>query len=139
VNRMDKKGFLRVVEASIAIIIIMSVLFVFYTNSREQKSLDLSERSRDVLLELSRNVSLRNDVLDYDVTLQGAPGSVEELVDLKIFEAYLETEIRVCDIDQVCGRSTVVERDVFSGERIISADLIEFKPRKVRLFIWERE
>ena len=51
----NKRGFLRIVEAIIAIVLIMGVLFTFYIKSRVQEEPDLSERARDILEEISRN------------------------------------------------------------------------------------
>ena len=52
---MHKRGFLRIVEAVIAITIIISVMFIYFNKSREVKETDLSERARAILEEIGKN------------------------------------------------------------------------------------
>jgi hypothetical protein len=65
---MNRRGFLKIVEASISIFIIMGVLFVFFNQQKAevQEGADLSERARDILEETSKNVSLREAILSGD-------------------------------------------------------------------------
>ena len=130
---MDKKGFLRIVEASISIFIIMGVLFVFFNQQKAQvqEGADLSERAREILEEASKNITLREAVL------AGDNDTLNNFFEVKIPETYLSFEVRICDVDAVCGKSEFREGNIYSGERVISSTINELGPKKIRLFIWE--
>ena len=131
---MDKRGFLRIVEASIAIVIIIGVLFVFFNRQQVISSeLDLSEKARDILEEVSKDTALRDAVLNNDTVI------IDAFISSKIVENYLVYEFRLCDIGVTCGKLTFTEGDVFSAERSISSTITNLGPRKIRLFIWARE
>ena len=133
---MNRGGFLRIVEASIAIVIIMSALFVVRVQTQSGVQLDYSERARKILDEVSKDPMLRMAVLQQSTT------PLELFVDQKIPESHLSYEIRICeDILSVCGKETVTRGQVWVGERIVSATVTteEFEPKKIKLFIWETE
>jgi hypothetical protein len=135
---MNKKGFLRIVEATISIILIMGVLFVFFNQTQAIKEPDYSEKARNILEEISRDSSLRNEILLYDTDIGGPiPINVDDFVDQKIFENFLEYEVRICEVDTACGKSEYTPGNVFSAERSISSTLDSLGPIKIRLFIWE--
>jgi len=129
---MNKKGFLRIIEASVAILIIIGVLFVFFNQQKAQvqERADLAERARDILEEISQNVTLRSAILNEQIDV------VNNSIRDKIPEAYLMFEFRICEVDNVCGQSSYVG-NVYSAERSISSTITEFGPKKIRLFIWE--
>ena len=126
---MDKKGFLRIVEASVAILIIAGVLFLFFTNSSAQTEPNLSEMARDILEEMSKNTSLRENIINSE------DGNVIDFVNSRV-PGYLEFELRICGIGGACGIE-YIPGNVYSAERIISSTINTPGPKKVRLFIWE--
>jgi len=132
---MNNKGFLKIVEATIALVIIIGVLFFTYSGRIQSSEPDLSERARSILGELSKNPALRNEILGEN---SGAP--VDDFILNKIPENYLEYELRICEIKSACGRTTLSSGEVFAGERLFSSSIsvAEFEPKKVRLFIWRK-
>ena len=129
---MHKRGFLRIVEAVIAITIIISVMFIYFNKSREVKETDLSERARAILEEIGKNSTLRNAV----IFNQTAP--IANFAQSKLPETHLLFELKVCDINSVCGKSNYTAGNVYSAERTVSSTLNAYDPKKVRLFIWEK-
>ena len=129
---MNKRGFLKIMEASIAIVIILSVLFVLYNRNQATNEVDLSESARSILGEMSKSVVLREAVITQDKE------TVEDFVSSKIPEGFLEHEVRICEINEVCGMSHFIEKDVYVGERVISSTLNSIESKKVRLFIWRK-
>ena len=134
---INRKGFLRIIEASIAIIIIAGVLFSIFTQAREKIELNLSEKARDILEEIARDASLREDIITYEAG-NPLPDSVNSSVDQRIIESYLNYDIRICDVDSACGLSSYVG-EVYSAERSISSTIDTLGPKKIRLFIWRVE
>ena len=132
---MDKKGFMRILEATIAILIIISVLFLFFNQQREPVQIDRSENARDLLEEAAQNKSLRELILDDPVDIS----LLENFIDDRLPDS-LGFEVKICDVTAVCGID-FIEGNVYSAERVISTtiDRDALAPKKVRLFIWEKQ
>ena len=135
---MNRKGIIRIVEASIAILIVASVLFMTYTRGITEDSPDYSENARDILEELANDIVLR------DAVLSANNGDVTSAEILEFIENrkqnYLSASATLCLPDEACGQSSYVG-DVFSAERIISTNVNSgsFEPKKIRLFLWEEQ
>jgi len=131
---MYSKGWLRIVEASLAALIVLGVLFAVYTKNAVSNEPDLSENARAILEEISNNNTLRNDVLRSDTA------RVNLIVAREVTDPSLEFEMRVCDLNDVCGKSTYTPGNVYTAERVISATVEQstFAPKKMRLFIWRK-
>ena len=134
---MNRKGIIRIVEASIAILIVASVLFMTYTRGITEDSPDYSENARDMLEELANDVNLRDDVLAYNGG--DVPQNILDFIDARKSN-YLSMSVIICLPNELCGQSEFVG-DVFSAERIISTnvDSSGFSPKKIRLFLWEEQ
>ena len=130
---MNRRGIIRIIEASVAILIVASVLFINYNKEIVVETPDYSENARDILEELANNVIMREEVLNY------SDGGVIPLNILDFIEerkpGYLSNSVEICEVESVCGQSEFVG-DVFSAERIISSDLYTYGPKKIRLFLW---
>jgi len=135
----SKRGWLRIVEAVIGIMIIAGILLAIYARGVEVK--DISEEVYELQIRVLEDVVvdeiLRGQILenegDTESSLEGF------IVDENYFPAHLGFEIRVCEINAVCNVvSAPVDRDIYVEERIVSADLTQYSPKKVRLFVWEK-
>lgn len=129
---MNKRGFLRILEASIAIVIIFGVLFVFFNQqqARTVEQEDLSERARDILDEIAKDTSLR------DAVLNNGNQTVHDFISSRIPEAHLDFRFRICGVTDACGIE-YISGNVYSAERTISSTISELGPDKIRLFIFE--
>lgn len=133
---MEKRGWMRIVEASISILIILSVLFFLYNRDARTEDLALDERGRAILEELASDQAFRSAVVGNDSVF------VTQAVAALIPETHLSFEARICDLIDVCGKSTFSSGNVYVAERVISSALNRDPsmggddPKKVRLFIW---
>ncbi len=129
---MNKKGIIKIIEASVAILIVASILFISYNKSVVGRTTDYSENARDILEELANDVSLREEVL--------TSGTVSSFIASKL-PTHLNYEAIICEVNAACGISSLPNGDVYSAERIISTnvDSPSFLPKKIRLFLWEKE
>jgi hypothetical protein len=131
----NKKGWLRIVEAVVAILIVaVALLFIRTTNIVEKTNSDsIYEIERNILDIVSKNDSLRSDVLD------GNSQNVNKLVE-QILSDNWAYSIRICELDSACGNSqTITDREVYSSEMIIVADETQYSPKKLKIFVWENE
>jgi len=153
---VGKKGWIRILEATIAVMIVMSVLVIVYsTDSRSSSLEELIVVSQDkVLQDISTNKALRLNVLKLVINSEGKEElENEDYINLNDFvnsslPANLGYSVRVCDLEAIsCKLDTTnfvetLNRDVFVDEIIVSSEIAFgepiYSPRKVRLFVWEK-
>jgi len=141
---VNKKGFLKIVEASIAILIILAALVLISSGDNEVIEEDLTYRITPILEEISKNITLRERILNYDID---SP-DMETIDDLKAFvgervtNPYLNYTVEICKIDDVCFTSYPldIEGNLYSAERVISTSISKdgFSPKKVKVFLWRK-
>lgn len=133
---MHRNGWMRIVEASLSILVILSVLFFLYTREAQSESLALDERAQNILAELASSSAFREAVLSHNESY------VRQVIAQKIPESHLLFESRICELDEACGKSNFTEGNVYAAERVISSSLEKNPasdgavPKKVRLFVW---
>lgn len=133
---MDNKGWIRIVEASISIILIMTTLFVVYQKSAYVSPPDLTIMGRQVLEEAAHNETLRLALLTEDVRAQDY---LNAFIRSRIISRSFSFEAKICQLNDVCGKSNYTSGDVYAAERVFAAavtDQQSLRPKKVRLFIW---
>ncbi len=149
---MNNRGWLRIVEASIAVLIVLSTLAVVYVRTGSSNQPDFSEKARDILNEMATNNTLRKTILDYNLgdNLEGFEKAenealmkiINESVRARLQQANMEFELRICKIGDVCGKSVHTPENVYVAERIISTYIGKYEQitpeeaKKARLFIW---
>ncbi len=135
---VSRRGFIKIVEVMIAMTLILGALVVVYrSRGSDQRTPDLTEVARDVLREVSSVESLRNEIVTAQATLTASVTNTVAFIDGSLPD-YIFFELRRCDVSSACGQSTY-RGDVYSAERIISADTLNFDPIKLRLFLWIEE
>jgi hypothetical protein len=134
----NKRGWIRITEAVVAILIMASVLIVIYTNEAPQVSYtdyvyDLQVR---LLMDVADNPILRNATLFSNTTHNDTA-----LVDY--FDASIPTNfnyrIYVCNLSaESCNLNLNITEEVYVEDRIISSNLQKYEPKLLRLYIWEK-
>ncbi len=157
---VGKKGFLRVVEAMIAVMIILGALLVITPNKENVKRDNLTAILRSLLDELAKNQELRQKIVNYNLSLCEPPNQLncrerspnkEILLDLDVFfeerikNPSFNFSVSVCKTDRnsPCTLSSYpsFDTDVYSAERIITSTVTQEDPssvRKVKIFLWRR-
>ena len=127
----NKKAWLRIVEAFIAVLIVAGVLLFTITKVPEQdKSSEIHSMQRSVLRQVSTNNSLRGEIINEDKT------NTESFIREQIPGKW-SLNIQICDIENICKMEDYMEKEVYVDEILISSNLSEFKPKKLKLFMWE--
>jgi len=144
----DKRGWIRILEATIAVMIVAGVLIVVYAKQVD-RGMDPADYfhslQKQILMDVSASSDLRLLVLNDNET------GLDLFVDGEIPDAFghflricgLGNMTDFCKIDDVGVVAEIKDKDVFVEEIIVSADLgdgsnAEYDPKKVRLFVWER-
>jgi hypothetical protein len=141
----NKRGWIRIMEAIIAIFLVFGVLLVMY--SKQTNDQDIVDYMYNLQQEVLSEVSLRNDLRA--MALYGNESALNESVGSKIPSAF-GYYLKICDFGDVEGNLVPCNlpedlaislfresKDVYVDEVIISADFEIYNPKRVKLFIWE--
>ncbi len=130
----NKRGWLRIFEAVIAVVLILGAILMMYTNQR--KSADdgayISDWQEEILARIAENSSLRNSVVSENVTV------VEDFIKERLLPN-LNFSIRICNLTEPCPLEFYVDRDIFVKPRTISGTLEVYNPKELRFFVWRIE
>lgn len=156
----NKRGWIRILEATIAVLIVMGVLLVVYTN--ESSSPDLEEAisfyQDKALSDISTDKTLRLNVLlvpldenSQEDTNHPSYVSIYGILNDSVNETFPDNfvySLRICGINaSSCNldKETFIDtldKNVYVDEVIISSEVNEgvvlYYPRRVRLFAWEK-
>ena len=133
---MDKKAFLKTLEATIAIIIMLGFLVVLLPRITEKETAipaDISLVQEKVLREIEFNNTLRNEILSgsnpdassYPITFNFINSTIPPTLDFTI---------SVC-IDSSCPIPPLPEKTVYAKNLIVASTLTIYDQRLFRLFI----
>ncbi|MEK6936268.1 MAG: hypothetical protein AABW67_05765 [Nanoarchaeota archaeon] len=131
-KRTDRKAWIRIVEVLIAILIITGAVLV--TLSKQDNKKDISnevyQTQRDVLEIISKNESLRNEIIS------GQNTQVNNTI-LKMIPATWNFDAQICNLNDICNSdSTPLDKEVYVSEVMITTNLTQYKPQKLRFFVW---
>ena len=128
----NKKAWLRIIEAFIAILIVASVLLITITNApKPDRTEEIHKMQRSVLEQVASNDALREEIIKNDAT--NTLSFINSIVDQK-----WEVRIEICEISDICKMDDYVEKDVYVDEILISSTLELYAPKKLKLFMWEK-
>ena len=145
---MNKKGWIRIVEASIAILFIAGVVLVVINNNEldvnDDVSLKILDAEISVLREIQLNSSLRAAVLSVSISLlpvesgePGFPEKVREKIDSKT-PSYLICVSKICSIIDECVLTAENSGSVYAESVLITTnpESSSYDPRKLKIFCW---
>ncbi len=147
---MNKRGWIRIVEAFIALMLITGALLIVINKGYIGKK-DISEQVYSVQIAVLREIQLDDDLRASILNIKEDELPVEwkdfenyglEEVKNKIIERtpeYLYCEGKICKLDVVCSQEEFVERDVYAQSVAIAANLEKYSPRQLKLFCWVRD
>ena len=131
-----KRGWIRILEAVIGITIVLSVLVVFHVKAQDggDSSGAIYDLQSDILDMISSKENLRVAVLD------GNEAIVRDFIEAGDFiPVGYDFGVKICDLSELsCNLIVDTEKEVYVSERIISSNLQSYRPKKVRLFVWEK-
>jgi len=147
-NKKNRRGWVRIIEASVAILLITSVLLIVFNreNIKEKNiSSKIYEKEISILREIQLNKSLRAEILnlnagDLPVNWSDAhfPLGVKNKIKNRTLD-YLSCEANVCKINGECKLVNSVEKDTYVQSVLITVSPTqesEFFPRQLKLFCW---
>ena len=128
---MNEKGWIRILEAFIAVALIAGVLiFVMSRNIQSNKDDEIYRLQRIILEEAANDIEIR------DAVLNNREEEVNASIGEKVPEEF-EFYVRICEVEDVCGLPFYKE-EKYADEIIITSTLEQYSPKKLRLFLWQR-
>ena len=143
----NKKAWIRLVEAFIAIILIASVLALVINqrNTGEQEiPTEIYNKEILILRKIQLNNSLRQEVLDSSPPVssleQGFPSNVKDKITEEI-PGNLDCVAKICEINEACNFEEISEEiggDIYVQSVAIFANLETYAPKQLKLFCWSK-
>ncbi len=132
---MNKRGWVKILEAFFAILLLGGIIFTFL----EVQNMNLSKDNpkiygveNSILRNIEINNSLRNELLGTPIS-SASSRSIKE-----ILPAYLNCSATICGIGKNCKTDTEnINKNVYVQSIFIASNLTLYSPRKLVLSCWE--
>ena len=139
----NKSGLIRIIEAFTMILIITGIMLTVLNKgyiSKSDNSEKIYENEQAILREIQLNNSLRNEILafeDLPVEWENFPTNLKNEI---ISEAPInfECQAKICGLNEICGLSEEIEKEIYVQKTIITASLEKYSPRELKVFCWEK-
>lgn len=130
-KKMNTKGWIRIIEALFAILIVTGGVLVVLSNRIPEYSSpeEIYEKQMNILNIISKNNSLRDKIIDNN------DEEVKNAIQTMIPNNWNFTT-NICNINEICNTGTPNDRDVYVSEIIITSTLQKYEPKKLRFFVW---
>jgi len=133
---MEKRGWTRIVEAIIAIMIIASALIVITQTQEKNKSEKeyVTEIERTILTELAANSEMREKVIEENES------AIEKFVRERM-PLSLNFSVKICNVSDVCNLESVEhppDKNIYAEDIMISSSLADLSWKKVKIFAWRK-
>jgi hypothetical protein len=140
---MNKKGWIKIVEAFVAILLIVGVLLIVIDRGDVGKK-DISSQIYDIevaiLREIQLNDALRNEILSVTPPIELTEENVAQTwnkINNRI-PSYLDCKAKICEMEQICELEEYPEKNIYVQTVLITTtlDIEEIKYRQLKLFCW---
>lgn len=141
----SRKGWIRIVEAFVAILLMTGVVIIVLNKGEFQRE-NISSTVHNVELSILREIQLsdllREEILGTNGTVEweSFPAQVPKIKSKIESRApgYLECVAKICDITDPCSLAGDEEKNIYAESVIITSNLEIFNPRLLKLFCWEK-
>ncbi len=147
-NNKKKKGWIRIVEVFVAILLITGVLMVVINKGYLKKSnlsYDAYNSESYILQDVEMNETLRTAILGTTGEIiwsnfeSNGLGAVVDVINSEI-PNYLNCNGQICGLNETCilPESVNSTGDVYASSIVIAANFDTYNPRQLKLFCWGR-
>jgi len=139
--KMNKKAWIRIVEALVAILLITGFL-ILVLDSQTKGDKDISAKvyvtENAILREIQSNNTYRTYILGIEETVEFAEfdSALKEHIISRVPE-YLECSSKICDFDydSACDIDSL-EEEIYAKSVMIATDLDTYEPKLLKIFCW---
>ncbi len=140
---VNNKGWLKIIEASIAILIVVGAIMIISRGTQIERTSKGNEKVMEILDEMAKNISIRKSVLSYNTNMDetyvnnaNILNRLNDFVRNKLGNGS-NFKIKICDIGTICEINSLTNVETETFERAISAELDSnsFSPKNIKLFL----
>ena len=145
--RRNKRGWIRVLEAFIALAFILGIITAVNINSKEivenKFSSIISDAENNLLISIEKNDSLRAEILSVgEIPVEsgesGFPDGSYNLL-LEKTPQNMECKLKICSPTTICSLSNPPEKkEIYVENAIIFSSQEEYNPLKLSIFCWKK-
>jgi len=135
----NKRGWIRVVEAFIAITMIFAALLIIISRQSQQEDYteEIIKLQSSIINQISQNDILRSEILGNNIS------GTEKYI-ISAIPRNINFSVNICPYLYVCpiNYSYTLNRDIYSEEVLIAANLTYFNEtnaKKLKIFFWEEK
>lgn len=135
-KRLDTKAWIRIVEAFLAILIIMGTVLVVLQRQAPQADITdiIYEKQSQILKLISNNNTLRQEII---TTADTEDNEMINNAIVNMLPANLDFTTEICLLDDICNSdNTPNDKQVYVTERVVTSTLTDYSPKKLRFFVW---
>lgn len=138
-----KKGWIRIVEAFTAILMITGIVLMILDQDyvkKEDPSPKIYSIENSILENIQNNQTLRSEIVNItSLPAEGTniPQSIRDRIQYLI-PNYLDCKAKICALSAVCLLNEDLEKDVFVRGVVISGNLTSYNPRQLKIFCLEK-
>ena len=148
--KSNKRGWIRIVEAFVAVLLVAGMILFLFNRGYIGKS-DISEKvdneQKVILREIALDQGLRQAILSESVPIGTQSNDNNNLfpntVLNKINERkpdFLECITKICALDEICTLSSIPQeiqdKDIYARSIAITATVNIYNPRQLKMFCW---
>lgn len=139
---VNQKGMLRIIEATIAVLIVIGALLALISKQEVGTQQDGSELLQQALNEIAKNPALREKIVSDSAASKEAENEIIGILKERIKNPKFNFNASICDAySGPCGGAGSYPPnagDVYTNERIITASLTKFTPKVVKIYMWQK-
>lgn len=136
---VNKKGWIRIVEVSFALLLIISVALIVSIKKNQENREDLTHEIASLLDYIAQNASLREKIAS--PAPDNAIPEINSIVESQININLYNYSAKICSYKDICPLvpyPSSASNDVYTAERVISATKDKIGLNKIKLFVWRK-
>ena len=136
----NKRGWIKIVEAFLAIILITGALLIVVEQRRsgiEENEQKIYDAETEILREIELNSQMRTQVLGVEDAELGKDGNVPQEIEEYMEEGLpdnLYCEFKICELDKICSLDNYADTNVYSQSVAITTNTTTYSPRQLKAF-----
>ena len=140
----NKHGWVRIIEAFVAILIIAGVVLVLIGNENigmDDNSEGIYTIQGGILREIQNNDTLRGEIFLAEVPINSSESDFPEMTNDTInsrVPSFLICASKICALDSECLYGNKIYQNIYTKSIIISTNQTDFGPRKFSLFCFRK-
>lgn len=138
-NMKNKNGWIRIVEAIVAVLLIMGFFAITFGNNTNDFSPDSEDYAsgKHILSEIQLDGNFRNYILGVSLPedFEDFDSSLKTHLEDR-FPENLNCSSKICSLTDNCEYDSEIE-NVYVNSVVIAANSTLYSPRQIKLFCWE--